>query len=66
MKIPAVSQYMCMSFDSEKKPKACPRGTCWMPSSPPVNGASRQKKYTSCASASVIMANRMPGVRIAR
>ena len=38
------------------KPNSLPRGTAWMPSSPPVNGACRQKKKTICASASVIIA----------
>jgi hypothetical protein len=36
--------------------ESLPRGTDWMPSSPPVNGACRQKKKTICASASVIIA----------
>ncbi len=52
----ATSQYIVMSFCSEMTPNRKPRGTCWMPSSPPVNGASTQKKYTICASASVIIA----------
>ena len=38
------------------KPNRRPRGTAWMPSSPPVNGACTQKKNTICASASVIIA----------
>ena len=41
---PATSQYIAMSDCSEISPNRVPRGTCWMPSSPPVNGASRQKK----------------------
>ena len=52
----ATSQYIAMSLSSGITPNRTPRGTCWMPSSPPVNGASTQKKYTICASASVIMA----------
>ena len=38
------------------RPNSMPRGTPWMPSSPPVNGACRLKKKTICASASVIIA----------
>ena len=43
-------------FDRSSRPKSLPRGTDWMPSSPPVNGACRQKKNTICAIASVIIA----------
>ena len=38
------AQYIAMSGRSEITPNSAPRGTCWMPSSPPVNGACRQKK----------------------
>ena len=38
------------------RPKRWPRGTDWMPSSPPVNGACSEKKKTICAKASVTMA----------
>jgi hypothetical protein len=37
-------------------PNSRPRGTPWMPSSPPVNYACTAKKYIICAKASVIMA----------
>ena len=38
------------------KPKKVPRGTPWMPSSPPVKSACTQKKKNICDSASVIIA----------
>ena len=38
------SQYIAMSDCIEMRPNSDERGTCWMPSSPPVNGAWRQKK----------------------
>ena len=37
-------------------PNSLPRGTPWMPSSPPVNFVCSAKKNIICASASVIMA----------
>ncbi len=42
-----------------------PRGTSWMPSSPPVKGARSAMKYTSCAMASVIIENAVPMRRMA-
>ena len=47
---------MVISCDKSKNPNKRPRGTPWMPSSPPVNFASSAKKYIICASAKVIMA----------
>ena len=47
---------MVIWLDRSMKPNSLPRGTAWMPSSPPVNFACRAKKYIICASASVIIA----------
>jgi hypothetical protein len=47
------------SVKSERRlttPNRIPRGTAWMPSSPPVKGACSEKKYTIWAKASVTMA----------
>jgi hypothetical protein len=35
---------MAVVLDRSIRPNSLPRGTAWMPSSPPVNGACRQKK----------------------
>ena len=48
--------YMLIWSARSIMPNSLPRGTAWMPSSPPVNFACRAKKYIICASASVIMA----------
>ena len=50
------SAYIAITLDRSMTPNSLPRGTAWMPSSPPVNCACRQKKKTICASASVIIA----------
>jgi hypothetical protein len=55
-KMPSTVKYMLLTFERSSTPKRWPRGTAWMPSSPPVNGACRQKKKIICASASVIIA----------
>ena len=47
--------YMTLVFDRSNSPNSLPRGTAWMPSSPPVKGACKAKKNTIWASASVIM-----------
>jgi hypothetical protein len=47
---------MVVSDASGSRPNRLPRGTPCRPSSPPVNDACRQMKYTICAMASVIMA----------
>ncbi|MNC95249.1 hypothetical protein D3C83_123270 [compost metagenome] len=53
---PSTVKYIACTSARSMRPKSRPRGTDWMPSSPPVNGACRQKKNTICASASVIIA----------
>jgi len=55
-KMASTTKYMMRSLCSGRKPNKVPRGTPCRPSSPPVNGACNQTKYTICAIASVIMA----------
>ena len=56
MKITSTSPYMAAVLDRSMSPNRCPRGTDWMPSSPPVNFARSATKYIICASARVIIA----------
>ena len=55
-KMTSTTPYMASGWVRSTNPNSLPRGTAWMPSSPPVNLACRLKKYTICASASVIIA----------
>jgi hypothetical protein len=41
MKIANTTQYMAALFGQVDQPEQLARGTAWMPSSPPVNGACR-------------------------
>ncbi len=41
MKITKTVPYMAQMFDRSSTPNSVPRGTAWMPSSPPVNAACR-------------------------
>ena len=52
----STSTYIAVVFDRSNIPNRCPRGTDWMPSSPPVNFARSATKYIICASAKVIIA----------
>ncbi len=56
---------MVMLLSRDSSPKKLPRGTCWMPSSPLVNGACTQTKYTAWPMAMVTMVKNMPGRRMA-
>ena len=49
-------EYIAIGWARSITPKRRPRGTDWMPSSPPVNFAWRATKKIICASASVIIA----------
>jgi len=47
---------ICAGCERSMSPNSLPRGTAWIPSSPPVNGACTAKKNIICASARVIIA----------
>ncbi|CAM5402864.1 hypothetical protein SSTU70S_03686 [Stutzerimonas stutzeri] len=51
----STKKYMYSGSARSSRPNRRPRGRFWMPSSPWVNGACRQKKKNICDSARVII-----------